>query len=115
MTSIEGVEYEHKPWGSELLFALTDKYAGKIITVNKGHRLSLQYHEKKEETMYVLSGLGKITTEDSINPITEGDVIHITPRTKHRVEAITTLKIVEVSTPELSDVVRIADDYGRTK
>jgi mannose-6-phosphate isomerase len=107
-----------KPWGYELLYALTPRYAGKIIFVEKGKRLSLQYHNEKDECMYVLSGrmtlemgtLGGKTTYIECDP---GYCVHITPRTRHRVEALEDLTILEVSTPELNDVERLSDDYGR--
>ena len=107
-----------KPWGYELLYALTPKYAGKIIFVKKGHRLSFQYHEVKDETMYIQHGQAVMTMEgddgtpkDSI--VSAGDSIHISPYTKHRIKALEDTTILEVSTYELGDVVRIEDDYGR--
>jgi mannose-6-phosphate isomerase len=106
-----------KPWGYELLFAHTPKYAGKVIFVKKGHRLSLQYHEKKDETMYVYEGKllleiekdGKLTQSE----IASGSSIPIPVMTKHRITAIEDTFVFEVSTPELEDVVRLSDDYGR--
>jgi mannose-6-phosphate isomerase len=108
-----------KPWGKEIWFAHTNKYAGKILEVKKGHRLSLQYHEKKEETQYLYSGKVKFTygkTEKSLKTIIllPGDKIDIKPKTIHRVEALKLSKIFEVSTPQLHDVVKLEDDYGRT-
>lgn len=108
-----------KPWGREIWFAQTDKYAGKILEVKAGHRYSLQYHEKKSETQYVYSGKVKFTygtdkenLQDKIlNP---GDKIDITPYTIHRLEALEDSEIFEVSTPDLSDVVKLDDDYGRS-
>jgi mannose-6-phosphate isomerase len=107
-----------KPWGYELLFAHTPDYAGKVIFVKKGHRLSLQYHEKKDETMYVYQGKllleiekdGKLTQSE----ITPGSSIRVPTMTKHRIKAIEDTYVFEVSTPELEDVVRLSDDYGRT-
>ena len=109
-----------KPWGYELLFAQTPKYAGKIIFVKKGHRLSLQYHEKKDESMYIYQGKVRIEIEGSdsrmVSRVAEpGYSIRIPPGTKHRLEAIEDTTLLEVSTPELEDVVRVEDDYGRTK
>ena len=108
-----------KPWGFELLFAHTSKYAGKIIFVRKGHRLSLQYHERKDESMYI--HVGTIQMEISIGNghvqssiLRQGDSIRILPLTRHRVTAIDDTTIFEVSTAELDDVKRIEDDYGRT-
>ena len=109
-----------KPWGFELLFAHTPKYAGKVIFVKKGHRLSLQYHIKKDETMYMYEGRALLEMEGSegrAEPVIvqAGQCIRIPPSTRHRLEAIVDTTIFEVSTPELEDVVRVEDDYGRTK
>jgi len=109
-----------KPWGYELLWAYTPEYAGKILFVKKGHRLSLQYHEKKDESMYVYSGKAKLEISDEhatpesmdFNP---GQAIRLAPLMRHRVEAIEDTLLLEVSTPELEDVVRLSDDYGRTE
>jgi mannose-6-phosphate isomerase len=108
-----------KPWGYELLFALTPKYAGKLIFVKKGHRLSLQYHLKKEETMYIQQGKVLMEVEypgckqENVT-LEPGQTIHFPPMTRHRLIAIEDVTLFEVSTPELDDVVRLADDYGRT-
>lgn len=107
-----------KPWGYELLYALTPKYAGKVIFVKKGHRLSLQYHEKKDESMYIYQGKVLMEVEDADGKLRSmemepGKIIHIPPKTRHRLEAIEDATFLEVSTPELDDVVRLADDYGR--
>jgi len=107
-----------KPWGFELLWAKTPKYAGKLIFVRKGHRLSLQYHEKKDETMYFYQGKALLEIEGSdgrLMPKTveSGYCIRIPPHTKHRLKAIEDTTFFEVSTPELEDVVRLEDDYGR--
>ncbi len=108
-----------KPWGYEILYAHTDKYAGKILFVKKGKRLSYQYHEKKDETMFIFKGKVRMTLEKNGERkeviFEEGDSIHFPPLTKHRVEAIEDSYILEVSTPELDDVVRIEDDFGRVK
>jgi mannose-6-phosphate isomerase-like protein (cupin superfamily) len=106
-----------KPWGFELLFALTPNYAGKLIFVKKGHRLSLQYHKQKDETMYFNQGKalleieagGKMTSR-TVEP---GYSVRIPPGTKHRLKAIEDTTFFEVSTTELDDVVRLEDDYGR--
>ena len=108
-----------KPWGFELLFALTPKYAGKIIFVRRGHRLSLQYHEKKDESIYIYKGKARLEIEGSDGQMTSDIVKHgycvrVSPHTRHRLEAIEDTTLLEVSTPELDDVVRIEDDYGRT-
>jgi mannose-6-phosphate isomerase-like protein (cupin superfamily) len=109
-----------KPWGFELLYAHTPKYVGKVIFIKKGHRLSLQYHEKKDESMYIYQGKVKIETEGADGSMTShiaqpGYSIRIPPHTKHRLEAIEDTTLLEVSTPELEDVVRVEDDYGRAK
>ena len=109
-----------KPWGYELLFALTPKYAGKVIFVKKGYRLSLQYHKEKEESMYLLQGRVKFSVQPQDGQIKEtigepGYYLHLPPMTTHRIEALEDSTILEVSTPQLSDVVRLQDDYGRAK
>jgi mannose-6-phosphate isomerase-like protein (cupin superfamily) len=113
-------EIKLKPWGREIWFAHTDKYAGKILEIKKGHRYSLQYHEKKEETQYIYKGQAKFTygTEESNlqeKILNKGDKIDVRPYTIHRLEAIEDTEVFEVSTPELNDVVKLADDYGRSK
>ncbi|MBA7708570.1 hypothetical protein ES703_117472 [subsurface metagenome] len=109
-----------KPWGFELLFAHTPQYAGKVIFVAKGHRLSFQYHEKKDETMYIYEGKALLEMEGSdgrmVSTIVQhGQCIRIPPLTKHRLEAMEDTTLFEVSTPELEDVVRVEDDYRRAK
>ena len=109
-----------KPWGYELLFAHTPKYVGKVIFVKKGHRLSLQYHEKKDESMYIQAGKALLEIEGSdgsmVSIVAEpGHRVRIPPLTKHRLEAIEDTTLFEVSTPELEDVTRLEDDYGRTR
>ena len=108
-----------KPWGFELLFALTPNYAGKLIFVKKGHRLSLQYHKKKDETIYMHQGKVLLEVEDAGRMVSKtfepGQSIRIPPRTKHRLKAIEDTTLFEVSTPELDDVVRLEDDYGRAE
>ena len=109
-----------KPWGREIWFAATANYAGKILEVRKGARLSLQFHEKKEETQFLFSGKVRLTFGTNSEKLrtkilAPGDVFHIPPGTIHRVEGLAPLsKIFEVSTPELDDVVKISDDYGRS-
>lgn len=103
-----------KPWGHEIIWAQTDNYAGKILVINAQQRLSKQYHEQKEETIYVLSGELTIETEEENITITTGQSFHIKPKKIHRFCAYNgAVEIVEVSTPELQDVVRIEDDYKR--
>ncbi len=107
-----------KPWGSELWFAHTDRYAGKLLHVRAGHRLSLQYHVRKDESAYLLSGRLLLITGDDETSLREvelepGAVWRNEAGAIHTVEAITDSVIVEVSTPELDDVVRLDDRYGR--
>ncbi len=108
-----------KPWGYEILFARTAQYAGKIIFIAQGHRVSLQYHHKKDESMYLYQGKAKMEIEIggrmTSSTIRTGQSIHIPANNKHRLEAIEDTTIFEVSTPELSDVVRVEDDYGRAE
>lgn len=110
--------YKDKPWGREIWFANLSGYVGKILEVKKGKRLSLQYHQVKTETQYVLSGKVKLTVGKDKNDLQEiilnaGDKYDIFPYTIHRVEALEDAQIFEVSTPELEDIVRLEDDYGR--
>jgi mannose-6-phosphate isomerase-like protein (cupin superfamily) len=107
-----------KPWGHELIFAHTEKYAGKILHVDPGEALSLQYHEDKDETLYLLSGSYELTigTPDQIEifHVEPGECYRVTPGTYHRMVAGGLgCDILEVSTPELEDVVRLDDRYGR--
>jgi quercetin dioxygenase-like cupin family protein len=106
-----------KPWGYELHWAKTDRYVGKVLHIDAGQALSLQYHNRKEETILLWSGRllfeieenGALTKRE-MNP---GDRIHVTPKTVHRMTAVEDCDIFEVSTPELDDVVRLQDRYGR--
>tara|TARA_B100000424_G_C22945012_1_gene502923 strand:+ start:5521 stop:5868 length:348 start_codon:yes stop_codon:yes gene_type:complete len=107
-----------KPWGYEDIFAHTSYYVGKILFINKGHRLSRQYHEVKDETIYVISGALELQVGRQDNctvlKLSEGESFHVTPGTVHRFCApYGDVKLMEVSTPELDDVVRLEDDYGR--
>jgi mannose-6-phosphate isomerase-like protein (cupin superfamily) len=108
-----------KPWGYELIWALTDAYCGKLLHVKAGHSLSLQFHRLKDEAWYVQRGSARlelgavgdaVLMEETIGP---GDAFHYTPGTVHRVTAIEDTDILEVSTPHLDDVVRLEDAYGR--
>ena len=106
-----------KPWGYEIHWAKTERYVGKLIHVNAGHALSLQYHNLKDETIYLQSG--KLLFEMQVDGVLQrremlpGERAHIAPKTVHRMTAIEDSDIFEVSTPELHDVVRIEDRYGR--
>jgi mannose-6-phosphate isomerase len=106
-----------KPWGHELHWAKTDRYVGKILHVKAGHALSLQYHNRKDETMYLYSGKMVLETEQEGQRVrwemSPGDSVHITPKTVHRITAIEDCDVLEVSTPDLDDVVRLEDRYGR--
>jgi mannose-6-phosphate isomerase len=111
------LEKIEKPWGYEILFALTDKYIGKILFIKKGHRLSLQYHKQKDETLYCLKGKASLIIKNgditNILALVPDCNYHVEPMTIHRLEAMEDTTLVEVSTPEAEDVVRVEDDYGR--
>ena len=108
-----------KPWGHELVWALTDAYAGKILAVNAGESLSLQFHREKDESWYVLEGRAEVELAGpgekatTMEVVTAGHAFHFAPGTVHRVRALEDTVILEVSTPELDDVVRLEDSYGR--
>ena len=109
-----------KPWGYELWWALTDRYAGKLLHLKRGESLSLQYHNVKDETILLQSGRLLFETRPAGEAgelrrieMKPGDVFHITPGVLHRMTGIEDCDIVEVSTPELDDVVRLEDRYGR--
>jgi mannose-6-phosphate isomerase len=108
-----------KPWGYELIWALTDVYCGKVLFVCAGHSLSLQFHREKDEAWYVQSGRAKlelgeagegVLTEEVVSP---GASFRLPPGTVHRITALEDTTVLEVSTPHLDDVVRLEDDYGR--
>lgn len=113
------IQIVKKPWGHEEIWAKTNRYVGKILTINPGHRLSLQYHEHKEETIYVMEGVLKVWDSEDDNTYcmyNSGSVVHIKPNQVHRFGAApgeNRVKLMEVSTPELEDVVRLKDDYSR--
>lgn len=102
-----------KPWGREIWYAHTVDYAGKVLLVSAGKRLSLQKHEIKEETLYLLSGKVILTYGDQTYDWEPGEAVHIPTGTVHRFEAVEDSVLLEVSTPHLDDVVRIEDDFGR--
>jgi len=107
-----------KPWGYEKIWAHTSNYAGKILFVKKGKRLSLQHHQQKEETLYLQKGKAIVLLEDQDgslkeHTLQEEDSIHIACGKKHRIIAIDDSLFFEVSTPQLEDVIRHQDDYGR--
>ena len=107
-----------KPWGYELIWAHTDRYVGKILHINAGHELSVQYHEKKDETIHLLSGTltYKVKGDDGELrdvQLKQGESFRISPPTVHQMIAVTDCDVLEASTPELDDVVRLTDRYGR--
>jgi mannose-6-phosphate isomerase len=108
-----------KPWGYELIWAVTDTYVGKVLFVKAGQSLSLQFHREKEESWLVQSGRAKLELGEvgqgvlMQEVITAGSAFHYAPGTVHRVTAIEDTTILEVSTPHLDDVVRLEDAYGR--
>jgi len=107
-----------KPWGHELIWVVTDRYVGKRIGINAGRRLSLQYHEQKDESIHVLSGRLRLHLEGDAGEMTvrelgPGESARVPVGRRHRFEAIDDVELIEVSTPELDDVIRVEDDYGR--
>ena len=107
-----------KPWGHELIWAHTDRYVGKVLVIEAGKRLSLQRHEVKDESVFVVSGRLRLYLEDDagtvrVEEIGPGDHRHVATGRIHRYEAIERTELMEVSTPELDDVVRLEDDFGR--
>ena len=107
-----------KPWGHELRFAITDRYLGKVIHVNRGEALSLQYHEQKDETLLMTEGVMdlELAAEDGemiTHRLTIGNCIRIVPGRRHRMVAVGDCEFFEVSSPEIDDVIRLEDRYGR--
>ena len=107
-----------KPWGHEIIWAQTPHYVGKILVIEAGKRLSLQHHEIKDETILVLSGRLRLHLADEggevqVTELGPGESRHVPPLAVHRYEAIERTELAEVSTPELDDVVRLDDDFGR--
>ena len=112
------VNVTDKPWGYEIKWAHTKNYVGKILHVKKGHRLSLQYHKEKEETIMISTGLLLFTygnSEDDLKTVEliPGDTFHIPTGMIHRMEGLEDTDVIEVSTPQLTDIVRLVDDYKR--
>jgi len=107
-----------KPWGHELIWAHTERYVGKLLVIETGKRLSLQRHEVKDESILVRAGRLRLYLEDEGGVVREhelgpGDHRRIPTGRIHRFEAIERCELIEVSTPELEDVIRIEDDFGR--
>ena len=112
------LEIIKKPWGQEEVIEINDKYMVKRLTMLSGHRCSLQYHKEKKETIYVLSGVLKILQGSNQDQLQEklyypGDTLTIPPGLIHRMEGVEDAIYLEASTPEMSDVVRLVDDYNR--
>jgi mannose-6-phosphate isomerase len=108
-----------KPWGHETIWARSERYVGKILHINAGHELSVQYHNRKDETVYLLSGeiVYRVQQdgEDALDDVRLkiGESFRITPGTIHQMVALTDCDVLEVSTPEVDDIVRLSDKYGR--
>ena len=113
------VRFVPKPWGHEIIWAHTDRYVGKLLHINAGQALSVQYHNRKDETVYLLSGemiyWVKLDGSDALQDmkLKVGEAFRITPGTIHYMEAVTDCDVLEASTPDLDDVVRLSDRYGR--
>ncbi len=117
-SSKQKIERVEKPWGHELIWAKTKDYVGKLLFVKAGHKLSLQYHREKEETIFLQTGKMILVFENAQGkleeiPLTPGEAHHIPVGKKHRFCAVEDCTIFEVSTPQLHDVVRLEDGYGR--
>ena len=116
--SKQNITKVEKPWGHELIWAKTKDYVGKVLHIKKGHKLSLQYHREKEETVMVWSGKMILVFENDKGvleeiPLSAGEAHHIPTGKKHRMVAVEDTDVFEVSTPQLDDVVRLEDGYGR--
>ena len=108
-----------KPWGHEEIWAETDRYVGKLLAIRAGQRLSLQLHRRKDESIYVVRGVLRLTLENERGELEQRDLApgesrRIPVGRRHRFEALEDCELMEVSTPELDDVVRLEDDYGRS-
>lgn len=118
MKLVENTKFVKKPWGLEHWLELNDKYCYKRIHINQGFKTSFQYHEKKHETNYMISGLAEVWLEDDKGEIVKhimeaGDAFTVPPPRKHRIVALTDIVLQEVSTPEVDDCIRIEDDTNR--
>jgi mannose-6-phosphate isomerase len=117
MSGRQTIKHVSKPWGHETIWAHTDTYVGKVLHIKAGEALSVQYHNVKDETVYLMSGELIYRVWQNDQPVNVnlkiGEAFRITPGTVHQMEAVTDCDILEVSTPHLDDVVRIKDRYGR--
>lgn len=118
MSGRSEVKIVPKPWGHEVIWAHTDRYVGKILHIRAGQALSVQYHERKDETVHLLSGemiyrVGRDADALEDVRLAVGESFRITPHTVHQMEAVTDCDVLEASTPEIDDVVRLSDRYGR--
>ena len=106
-----------KPWGSETIWAVTDQYVGKVLHIKAGQALSLQYHNQKDETIHLLSGemMYRVKIDGELRDVKlkAGESYRNEPGTVHQMEAVTDCDVLEASTPQLDDVVRLSDRYGR--
>ena len=113
------VTHVPKPWGHETIWAQSERYVGKILHINAGHELSVQYHNRKDETVHLLSGEIVYRVQKEGDDVLDdmklkvGESFRITPGTIHQMVALTDCDVLEVSTPEIDDVVRLSDKYGR--
>jgi len=111
------VQVVNKPWGYERIWAQSERYVGKVLHINAGEELSLQYHNRKDETVHLLSGelVYRVKLGDALEDVklAQGESFRITPGTVHQMAAVTDCEILEVSTPEVNDIVRLSDRYGR--
>jgi mannose-6-phosphate isomerase len=117
-TPVDAGRRVDKPWGYELIWASTDRYVGKILVIEAGRRLSLQRHLVKDESIYVAAGRLRLFLEDDegtvcVEELGPGEFRRVPTGRIHRYEAIERCELIEVSTPELDDVVRLEDDFGR--
>ncbi len=117
MASFDEPRRVEKPWGYEIWWAATDRYVGKLLHVKAGHQLSLQFHRKKDETIHLWSGEMKLVLDEGSglaeHRMRAGESYRVRPGVKHRMVAITDCDVLEASTPEVDDVVRLEDAYGR--
>jgi mannose-6-phosphate isomerase-like protein (cupin superfamily) len=119
MPNFERPRRVEKPWGYELWWAHTDRYVGKLLHVKAGHQLSLQFHERKDETIHLWSGELRLALDEgdgagiAEHVLRPGESYRVRPRVVHRMIAVTDCDVLEASTPEVEDVVRLEDSYGR--